>query len=57
MSLFSGQINQVQGDVQQDITKLGEEESCVITAAVASFKGMLQELLDGYTIEIKAVKK
>jgi hypothetical protein len=46
MDLFSGTIADAQKDVAADITQLG----AVLAAAI-------QKILDGYTIEIKAVKK
>jgi hypothetical protein len=46
MALFDGQIATAQKDVQSDITQL--------TTAI---QAVVQAILDGYTIEIKAVKK
>lgn len=57
MSLFSGDISTAQTDVAKDISQLSAAETQVITTAVAALNTMLRGLVEGYTIEIKAVKK
>jgi hypothetical protein len=57
MSLFSGDISTAQTDVAKDISQLSTAETQVITTAVAALNTMLRGLVEGYTIEIKAVKK
>lgn len=57
MSLFSGDINAAQGDVKADIIQISTAESQVISGAIAALNTMLRGLIEGYTIEIRAVKK
>lgn len=56
MSLLSGDIDKVQKNAQTDIASVEAAETRVITAAVTSFEAMIHRLIDGYTIQIKAVK-
>jgi hypothetical protein len=57
IDLFKGTINDAQADVGKDITQAETGESVVITGAIVQFEAMLNRLLQGYTLEIKAVKK
>lgn len=57
IDIFKGTINDAQTDVGKDITQAETGESVVITGAIAQFEAMLNRLLQGYTLEIKAVKK
>lgn len=56
MSLFSGDINTAQADATKDISLVESAEDRVIASAVTAVDAMLRSLLDGYTIQIKAIK-
>jgi hypothetical protein len=54
--LFNGQIDTVQSDVKNDISVIQTAENQVIQSALTSLDKLLRGLIEGYTIEIKAVK-
>ena len=55
--LFGDQINTAQKDISTDINQVQTTEGQIIKNAVDSLNTMLRGLIEGYTIEIKAVKK
>jgi hypothetical protein len=55
--MFDGAITTLQADIEKDIPALEGAAAGAIAAGVASLEAMIQRLLDGYTLEIKLVKK
>ena len=55
--LFGGQISDVQSDVKSDIAAVQTAEGQVILQAVTALDKLFRGLIEGYTIEIRAVKK
>lgn len=57
MDILKGTISDAQTAVQKDITQVGVTETLVISGAIAQLEAMINRLLQGYTLEVKAVKK
>lgn len=60
MNLFSGDIKELQADLQADIPTLEESEARVIAGGLAGLDALLRGLIEGYevsiSISIKATK-
>ena len=56
MALFDNQINLASKDLQADINELASSEKALIVASVNQLQATLEDILDGYTIQIKFVK-
>jgi hypothetical protein len=57
MALLDSAVDKAQADVQTDIPQMEAAAQATIESAIAQFEAMVNRILDGYSIEIKVVKK
>ena len=56
MALFDSQIKTAEADIQKDIDQLASSATAVIVAAASQFKGVVETILNEYTIQVKFIK-
>lgn len=57
MDILKGTISDAETFLLKDISLAGTTESEVIATAIAGLEAMINRFLQGYTIEVRAVKK